>query len=137
MNRFQKIAWFNLKVLAIGASLGLLIIAVSLVIGELVITYAGFLILLVTSLITDLPRLLLSEPDRETFDEREKQIARKASALSFFAFMILIGCSTLIFFYIGRIPAYPLAAVLIAGLFVAQLTKSSAILIQVSILLRG
>ncbi len=36
MNRLQKIAWFNLKVLGVGGSVSLLIIAVSLAAGELI-----------------------------------------------------------------------------------------------------
>ena len=61
MNRLQKIAWFNLKVLAIGGAVSLLMIAVSLAAGGLVITYLGFLVLGVTALIMALSQLLVGK----------------------------------------------------------------------------
>jgi len=71
---------------------------------------------------------------QKKLDERERQIAQKAFALSFYAFVTLIGCSAFILFFMvggaGQVPVYTLPAVLIGGIFVAQFTQSAAILIQ-------
>lgn len=125
MNRAQKIARFNLKVVAVGGSVSLLTIAVSLVVGEVVISYLGFLILAVAALIMALsPLLLRKEPGRVTFDERDAAIEKKAHFIGY----CLLWC---IFIVICLI-AIPTAgfAILATALVTVQLVESVAILAQ-------
>ena len=125
MNRLQKIAWFNLKVLAIGGAVSLLMIAVSLAAGGLVITYLGFLVLGVTALIMALSQLLVrKEPGRVTFDERDAAIEKKSYH---------IGHSLLLcIFIVTCLTAIPTAggAILVTALVTVQLVQSVATLVQ-------
>ncbi|MBL7153233.1 MAG: hypothetical protein ISS79_05915 [Phycisphaerae bacterium] len=125
MNRLQKIAWFNLKVVAVGGSVSLLIIAVSLAAGGLVITYVGFLVLAVTALITGLSRLLVGkEPGRVTFDERDAAIEKKSHYVA--------HCFLLCIFVVTCLIAIPTAgfAILATALVTVQLVESVATLVQ-------
>ena len=125
MNRLQKIAWFNLKVLAVGGSVSLLIIAVSLAAGGLVITYVGFLLLGITALITTLSSLLVGkEPGRVTFDERDATIEKK----SYYIGHCLLWC----IFIVTCLTAIPTAgsAILVTALVTVQLVQSVATLVQ-------
>lgn len=125
MNRAQKKAWFSLRVVAIGGSLGLLTIAVSLVVGEVVISYFGFLILAVAALIMALSPLLLSkEPGRVTFDERDATIEKKAHFIGYCLLWCIFIATCLI--------AIPIAgfAILATALVTVQLVESVATLAQ-------
>ena len=133
MNRLQKKAWFELVAVtfcmaATGAMLALLVrLNASGGVGKLMISLA-------VGLSVGLFGYLHHLTEQKKLDEREKQIAQKAFALSSYAFVTLIGCSAFILFFTvggaGQIPVYTLPAVLFAGIFVAQLTQSAAILIQ-------
>ena len=125
MNRLQKIAWFNLKVVAVGGSVSLLMIAVSLAVGGLVITYLGFLVLGVTALIMALSPLLIGkEPGRVTFDERDATIEKKSCYIGYF----LLWC----IFIVTCLIAIPTAgsAILATALVTVQLVQSVATLVQ-------
>jgi hypothetical protein len=125
MNRLQKIAWFNLKVLAVGVPVSLLIIAVSLATGGLVITYVGFLLLGITALIMSLSSLLVrKEPGRVTFDERDATIEKK----SYYIGHCLLWC----IFIVTCLTAIPTAgfAILATTLVTVQLVQSIATLAQ-------
>ena len=125
MNKAQKKAWFNLKVVAIGGSLGLLTIAVSLVVGEVVISYLGFLILAVAALIMSLsPLLFRKEPGRVTFDERDATIEKKAHFIGYCLLWCIFIATCLI--------AIPIAgfAILATALVTVQLVESVATLAQ-------
>ena len=95
MNNLRKIAWFNLKVLAVGVSLGLLIIAVSLAAGGVVgvvVAYAGFLVISIAVLITVPGRLLLlvrKKSGRVNFDERDDAIEKKSQLISHFLLSVI------------------------------------------------
>ena len=127
MNNLRKIAWFNLKVLAVGVPLGLLIIAVSLAAGGVVVAYVGFLVLLITALITILSRLMLlvgKEPGRVNFDERDAAIEKKSQYVSHcFLFCIFIGTCWF---------AVPKAGftIVAAAMVMVQLVESVATLVQ-------
>ena len=127
MNSLQKIAWFNLKVLGVGVSVSLLIIAVSLAAGGLVLTYVGFLVLSITALITGLSRLLLmvrKEPGRVNYDERDAAIEKKSQYVAHcFLLCIFIGTCLI---------AVPTAgfAILATTLVIIQLVESVATLVQ-------
>ncbi len=125
MNRLQKMAWFNLKVVAVGGSVSLLMIAVSLAVGGVVITYLGFLVLGVTALIMALSPLLVGkEPGRVTFDERDAAIEKKAHYVGYH----ILWC----IFIVTCLIAVPTAgfAILATTLVTVQLVQSVATLIQ-------
>jgi len=127
MNRLQKIAWFNLKVLAVGGSVSLLIIAVSLAIGGLVITYVGFLLLAVTALIATLSRLLLlvgKEPGRVTFDERDTAIEKKSERIGYGLILCIFIGTCLIAVPTGGV------AILATALATLRLVESVATVVQ-------
>ena len=114
MNNLRKIAWFNLKVLAVGVSLGLLIIAVSLAAGGVVgvvVAYAGFLVISIAVLITVPGRLLLlvrKKSGRVNFDERDDAIEKKSQLISHFLLSVIFLGTCLI-----AIPPPPPAALLL------------------------
>jgi hypothetical protein len=125
MNKLQKIAWFNLKVVAVGGSVSLLMIAVSLAVGGLVITYLAFLALGVTALIMALSPLLVGkEPGRVTFDERDAAIEKKAHYVGYH----ILWC----IFIVTCLIAVPTAgfAILATSLVTVQLVESAATLVQ-------
>ncbi len=79
MNRTQKIARFNLTVIAIGGGLALLTILISLAAGSKALTYLGFLILGLAALVSGLSQLIVrKEPGKVSFDERDAAIEKKA-----------------------------------------------------------
>jgi len=137
MNRLQKIAWIELAAVTFcmavtGAALAVLV--------RLNASGAGYLMVcLIAGLPVGLFGYLHNLAEQKRLDERERQIAQKAIAqkafaLSSYAFVMLIGCSAFIIFFMaggaGQVPVYTLPAVFVGGIFVAQFTQSAAILIQ-------
>jgi len=132
MNRLQKIAWIELAAVTFcmavtGAALAVLV--------RLNASGAGYLMVcLIAGLPVGLFGYLHNLAEQKRLDERERQIAQKAFALSSYAFVMLIGCSAFIIFFMaggaGQVPVYTLPAVFVGGIFVAQFTQSAAILIQ-------
>ena len=132
MNRLQKKAWIEL------AAVTFCMAATGAVLALLVRLNASGGYNLIICLIVGLPVGLFGYlshlSEQKKLDERERQIAQKAFALSSYAFVTLIGCSAFILFFTvggaGQVPAYTLPAVFVGGIFVAQFTQSAAILIQ-------
>ncbi len=80
MNRTQKIARFNLTVIAIGGGLALLTVLISLAAGSKALTYFGFLILGLAALVSGLSQLIVrKEPGKVSFDERDAAIEKNAN----------------------------------------------------------
>jgi len=132
MNRLQKKAWIEL------AAVTFCMATTSVMFAGLVRSNASGAVCLIISLVVGLPVGLFGYlhhlSEQKKLDEREKQIAQRAFALSNYAFVTLIGCSAFILFFMvggaGQVPVYTLPAVFVAGIFVAQFTQSAAILIQ-------
>ena len=79
MNRTQKIARFNLMVVAAGGGLCILTILISLAAGSRVLTYLGFMILGMAALVSGLSQLIIrKEPGKVSFDERDAAIEKRA-----------------------------------------------------------
>lgn len=79
MNRTQKIARFNLMVVAAGGGLCILMILVSLAAGSRVLTYVGFTILGLAALVSGLSQLIIrKETGKVSFDERDAAMEKKA-----------------------------------------------------------
>lgn len=132
MNRLQKKAWIELAAVTFCMATSAWTLAVLV---RLNASGAHNLIIgLIMGLSVGLFGYLHHFSEQKKLDERERQIAQKAFALSFYAFVTLIGCSAFMFFFMvggaGQVPVYTLPAVLIGGIFVAKFTQSAAILIQ-------
>ena len=125
MNQAQKNAWFKLKVAAVYVPLSLLMIIVSLIAGQTLITLIGFLVLSVAALIMGFSWLLArKEPGRVTFDERDATIEKKAHYIGYCILWCIFIATCLI--------AIPTAgfAILATTLVIVQLVESIAILVQ-------
>ncbi len=125
MNRAQKIAWFDLKVVAISVPVSLLMVIVSLLAGTLVVALIGGLMLGIAALIMGLaPILFKKHPGRVNYDERDAIIEKQAH---------LVGYCTLwcIFIATCMIAAFPAGpAILVATLMTVKVVESVAILVQ-------
>ncbi|HUV67901.1 MAG TPA: hypothetical protein VMW24_28685 [Sedimentisphaerales bacterium] len=125
MNRAQKIARFNLKVIAVGGGLSVLAILASLPANAMALTYLGFFVLGVTALIAGLsPLLVRKEPGRVSFDERDAAIEKKAH---------LVGYCTLWCVFIATcMIAIPRVgpAILAVTLAAVKLVESAAVLVR-------
>jgi hypothetical protein len=125
MNRMQRIARFNLKVVGAGASLSLLVILISLITESSALTYLGFFILGIAALIAGLSRLIVGkEPGRISFDERDAAIEKKAYLSGY----CLLWCAFILTCMIA-IPGLG-AAILVVTLVVIKTIESLAVLIQ-------
>jgi hypothetical protein len=125
VNRAQKIAWFNLKVVAVTVPVSLVIVLVSLLSEGLVVALIGGFILGVAALIMGLaPLLFRKEPNRVNYDERDAVIEKQVH---------LIGYCTLwcIFIATCMIAAFPAGpAILAVTLVIVKVVESVAILVH-------
>jgi hypothetical protein len=125
VNRAQKIAWFNLKVVAVTVPVSLVIVLVSLLSEGLVVALIGGFILGVAALIMGLaPLLFRKEPNRVNYDERDAVIEKQVH---------LIGYCTLwcIFIAMCMIAAFPAGpAILAVTLVIVKVVESVAILVH-------
>jgi len=125
MNRAQRIAWFNLKVVAVSVPVSLLIVLVSLLAEALVVALIGGGILGIAALIMGLaPLLFKKELSRVNYDERDAIIEKQAH---------LIGYCTLwcIFIATCMIVAFPAGPwILAATLVIVKVVESVATLAQ-------
>jgi len=132
MNRLQKNAWIELAVSTF------CVIVFCMMLAFLVRLNASGGVCLIISLIVGLPVILFGYlhhlAELKKLDEREKQMLQKAFTLSTYAFVAFCSCSAFILFFTvggaGKVPVYTLPLIVVAGMFVAQLTESAAILIQ-------
>jgi len=133
MNRMQTIARFNLKVIMVGGGLSLLIIVISLAASSRVLTYLGFLILGVASLIVGLsPLIVRKKSDQVNFDERDVVIEKNAHFIGY----IVLWCA----FLLTCMVAFPIVgggtgiggAILVVTLVVVRTIESLAVLFQYS-----
>lgn len=127
MNRAQRLAWFNLRVLTIAGPLCLIALVISLLASELAVAYIGFFILSIASLIMGLsPVLLRKEPGKVAFDERDRTIENKTH---------LIGYCTLWCFFIATCMIVNIVIgpiILVVTLITIKLVESVATLTQYS-----
>ena len=125
MNRAQRIAWFNLKVVAVSVPVSLLIVLVSLLAEALVVALIGGGILGIAALIMGLaPLLFKKDPSRVSYDERDAIIEKQAH---------LIGYCTLwcIFIATCMIAAFPAGPwILAVTLVIVKVVESVATLVQ-------
>ena len=136
MSKLQKASWFNLGMCTVCILITALCICHLTSINAKGIDY--ILICLITGSITGLVvYMLLQKKGFEAgFDEREKQIYRRAFIWSAGALAAFLGCVCFIpFFVLGGqnvIKVYYLPLIFLSTLFTAQFVHSMAILIQCS-----
>ncbi len=139
MNQAQKIARFNLKVIAVSIPLSLLTVAVSLIASQIAITLVGFSFLSIAALILALsPLFFKKEPGRVSFDERDAIIEKKAYTVGYCTlWCIFIAACTIPTFTVSSIPTVALPAVLAVALVSVKLVESIAILTQYGWKIKG
>jgi len=132
MNKLQRNAWIEL------VSLTFCIAAAGVILGRFVRSNASGPVYLIIALLAGLPVglfcYLQHQSELKKYDEREKQIARRAFVLASYAFVMFVGGSACILFFMvggaGSVPVYALPAVFLGGVFVGQFIESATILIQ-------
>ncbi len=132
MNRAQKIARFNLKVVGLSGPLSLLMIAVSWIADQIAIVFIGFGILSVAALIMALsPLFIKKEPGQVNFDERDAIIEKKVHLVGYCTlWCIFIATCTIPVFAASSILTAALPAVLAVALVTVKSVESIAILVQ-------
>lgn len=131
MNRWQKIAWFNLIVMPLGCATVLLSGFMEL--PELV----GVMELVVVfTLVFISPVFFRKKPGRVSFDERDAIINQRAMLIGSCAAFGCIGGQILVKLmgigWEGSVRLYEVVAIYIGGLICLIVAKSLAILIQYS-----
>ncbi len=125
MNRTQKVAWFKIKVIAVGGVLSVLVILISLLTNAKALTYFGVFVLAVAALVAGLASFLIHrEPGRVNFDERDANIEKKAYLVGYG----ILWCVFIVTCMIA-IPKIG-SAILAVTLAVVKAAESIAILVQ-------
>jgi len=134
MNRLQKMAWFNLMIIAI--SLGLCVGAttvLALLIG-MPAALAGFVFMGFGGIIGISPIIFRKRRKPPTFDERDELVNHRAVLLTYSVFWPVFSAVCIIPFLVlgpkGKIPVIVLPLVLCGVMVVLTLVHSTAILIQ-------
>lgn len=132
MNKLEKRAWGN-----IGGIILCAIIARPGIWLMVIINAKGPMVMVpfwIGGLVGGLVSYLHNIKQWAKLDEREKEIATKANALSRCVFVLFLYCTSfIIFFVIGAknpVPAYILPALFLSGLFLMVLVRSAVILLQ-------
>jgi len=131
MTKLQKDAWVNLIVSAVGVIVG--IITLNILRRLKGAGLESVIIGIVAGGLASLICVLLWKSTEAGFDEREKMINRKAYIWSTYVLTLYAVLVCFIAFFTigatGSIPVFYLPVFLLVGLFVAQLTQSSIILV--------
>jgi len=135
MNRLQKKAWVEL--IACGVMIVLITIPAILFLASRNARGLDYLLIaLIVGAPTGLIAYLIELKKLNDYDEREKEIIRKAFMLSMmiFVFYLFVFAFTA-FFLIGgkeKMPVVFLPLMVLTGIFLAQCVQSAALLIQCS-----
>ena len=131
MNRMQTIAHFNLKVIMVGGGLSLLIIVISLAANSRVLTYLGFLILGVASLVVGLsPLIVRKKSGQVNFDERDAVIEKNAHFAGYIALWCAFILTCMVAFSVIDGGSGIGAGILAVTLVVVRTIESLVVLVQ-------
>ena len=134
MNRWQKIAWFNLTVIVVGLLLaGAAIGTLAIIIG-MPGALGGFGFLGFLGLLGLQPVLFRKDKPKVSYDERDMLISRKSVILGFtisylFFVFACLGC----WWYAqadGMIDVRVLPLIVLGGYIASELTRSISLLVQ-------
>ena len=127
MNRTQRIARFNLMVIAVGGGVSLLTILIALAAGSRVLTYLGFMILGLAALVSGLSRLIVrKEPGKVSFDGRDAAIEKKAYLAGYVTLLCVFLPTCMI-----AVPHTGIGgAILAVTLVVVKVVESAVILVE-------
>ncbi len=133
MNRLQKKAWIEL--IACGVMIVLITIPAILFLASRNAQGLDYLLIaLIVGAPTGLIAYLIELKKLNDYDEREKEIIRKAFMLSMMIFVFyLLAFAFTAFFLIGgkeKVPVVVLPLMVLTGIFLAQCVQSAALLIQ-------
>ena len=136
MNRAQKMAWFNLIVVAItiGVTAAVVISLTLSYVMPSALVGLGFGGIIVFSLITPLVFRAKQQPGEVSFDERDKQIHHRASVASDNAslavFLAVCMGSLFVVGLSGSVPVHALPLMVCWAFVAGKLAESVAILVQ-------
>ena len=132
MNKLEKTAWGNIGgiiLCAIIAGPGIWLMVIFNAKGPIVMVPFW-----IGGLIGGLVSYLHNIKEWARLDEREKEIATKANALSRCVFILFLYCTSFIIFFVAGaknpVPAYILPTLFLSGLFLMVFVQSAAILLQ-------
>jgi hypothetical protein len=132
MNKLEKTAWGNIGgtiLCAIIAGPGIWLMVIFNAKGPMVMVPFW-----IGGLIGGLVSYLHNIKEWARLDEREKEIATKANALSRCVFILFLYCTSFIIFFVAGaknpVPAYILPTLFLSGLFLMVFVQSAAILLQ-------
>ena len=137
MNRLQKMAWFNLKVLLIATPISLIIFAASAFDKNMYLALTGVLTLGLAGIIIGFAKIFVrKEDDKIDFDERDVLVVKKAVYIAYCSLLfIFIALCTIPVFVLGSknsIPTFALPIILIVVLTIVKFIELGAILILYS-----
>jgi len=134
MNRWQKIARFNLIVILIALSLSTIAVSVLYLVVDLPMRRAlgGFGFIGICGLMGLSPLLYKKERDKVSFDERDLMIHRNASLVAYSIFWVLFVLAAIIPLSVlgpnGMVSVKYLAAMVFGGMIIVGLVQSIATL---------
>jgi len=126
MSPSQKIAWYNLVVIALAAAAYLVLYTLT---GHPVASMAGFALL---ALLGCTALFVTRRKGEVLFDERDREIERKAGQAGFFIFWLyFVAACTLIPFYYDHqaVPSYLFGGLCWVGFMVLLAARSMAVLV--------
>ena len=136
MNRWQKIAWFNLVVVVLGALLTFMVAYTLPAEERLMKPNRVSLVIIVWLVLVVLGKSIFrKKADKIDLDERDKQIRQKAMFISWIAFALSLMAGVMVYYYFALGPKstanplmLPVLGVIAGGVYVVA--ESVATLIQ-------
>ena len=134
MNRFQKIAWFNLIVIAASLTFSGAAVGILAIMHGMPTALGGLGFLGIAGLIGLSPILFRKKRGQLGFDERDELIHKKAVLIAYSVFWVFFAAACMIPWLVlktgAKIPVVLLPVVLVGGFIIVQLVQSVAVLIQ-------
>ena len=135
MNRWQKIAWFNLIVIVAGSVISV-VAAGTLPPEERLVPPNRITVVIIISLVlVAMAKTIFRKSDKGVdFDERDGQIRRRASLFGWTGFGLGMTATALICFFavgpLGSFPPLALTIIPLVGVAIGTIVESVAALIQ-------
>jgi len=134
MNSAQKIAWYNLTVLAVALTISGAAVSILAVTSGMPKALGGLGFLGIAGLLGLSPILFRKKPGKLGFDERDLLIFRRATLVAYSTFWVFFTVACMVPWLVlergARIPVAILPLMLAAGFIIVQLVQSVATLVQ-------
>ena len=134
MNRWQKIAWYNLTVVVASLTISGTTIGILAILHGFPKALGGLGFLGIAGLIGLSPFLFRKKVGKVTFDERDQVIHRRATLAAYSTFWFFFAAACMIPWWVlecgAKIRVVVLPCMLAGGFIIVQLIQSIAILVQ-------